>query len=249
MFFADNDDRLALDALERLSATAIEHRADIVIGRVAGEHGRRIPHMFARDCHGLDAARAPLSLLTPHKLFRRALLDANAIRFPEGECRLEDHLFVTPALFAAERISVLATRPVYYWSWRSGSASSRRPAPDAHFASVRELTALVDARTRPGPLRDRYYLHWYRGKALRRLGRVTGHQADPGYRREIHAAARALIAERFPARLDEQLAFSLRLRAALARRDDARGLERLEAFEARSAHVCGCEGSSRTARV
>jgi glycosyltransferase involved in cell wall biosynthesis len=234
VFFADHDDWLESDALERLYAAATEHRADIVIGKVVGHGGRRTPHLSSVDRHGLDAADAPLGLLTPHKLFRRALLEEHAIRFPEGEQRLEDHLFAVPAFFAAARISVLVSHPVYHWVLRTDrrNTSSRRPPADAHFEAVRELLAMVDARTEPGPLRDRYHRHWYRGKVLVRLGRPGGHQRDPAYRAEVYAAARALIVERFPPRLDDGLAFNLRLRARLVRRDDRSGQERLAAFEA-----------------
>jgi poly(ribitol-phosphate) beta-N-acetylglucosaminyltransferase len=230
VFFADHDDWMESDALERLYAAATEHRADIVIGKVVGNGGRRTPHLSRVDRHGLDAAEAPLGLLTPHKLFRRALLEEHGIRFPEGEQRLEDHLFVVPAFFAAERISVLVSHPVYHWLRRDDrqNTSYRRSPPDAHFAAIHELVAMVDARTEPGPVRDRYHRHWYRGKVLLRLGAP---QRDAEYGAQVYAAARALIDECFPPRLDDALAFNLRLRARLVRRDDPSGLERLAAFE------------------
>src|SRR3954447_25032063 len=146
VFFADNDDWLADDALERLYACAVQERADIVVGKVVG-HGRHIPHIFTTDRHGLDAADAPLALLTPHKLFRTALLREHGIRFPEGRRRLEDHLFVVPAYFAAERISVLASHPIYHWVRRDRSASGQRPDVEGHFTTIRELLTIVDERT------------------------------------------------------------------------------------------------------
>ncbi len=232
MFFADNDDWLADDALELLYACAVRHRADIVIGKVVG-HGRHIPHMFTKDRHGLDAADAPLSLLTPHKLFRTAMVREHGIRFPEGRRRLEDHLFVVPAYFAAERISVLAGHPIYHWVRRSRDRGASRQWPDleGHFTSLRELLSIVDERTLPGTVRDRYYLHWYRVKVLKRLGRASGHQADAAHRAEFFDRATRLIQERIPPRLDDQLPFNFRLRALLARRGDLGGLERLRAFE------------------
>jgi poly(ribitol-phosphate) beta-N-acetylglucosaminyltransferase len=231
VFFADHDDWLAPYALQRLYATATEHRADIVIGKVVGHGGRRVPQLSPVDRHGLTAADAPLGLLTPHKLFRRALLERHGLRFPEGEQRLEDHLFIVPALFAAERISVLVSHPIYHWVQRPDrqNASRRRSPPDAHFDAVRELLAMVDERTEPGPVRDRYHRHWYRGKVLLRLGR----RQDPAYEAQVYTAARALIEDCFPPRLDEELAFNLRLRAKLVRRDDRAGLEALAAFESR----------------
>ena len=213
VFFADNDDWLADDALERLYACAVQDRADIVVGKIVG-HGRHIPHIFTKDRHGLDAADAPLALLTPHKLFRTAMLREHGIRFPEGRRRLEDHLFVVPAYFAAERISVLASYPgLYHWVRRGSdrSASRQRPDIEGHFASIRELLTIVDQRTSPGKVRDRYYLHWYRVKVLKRLGRATGHLTDPASRAEFFDHASRLIQERIPPRLDDQLPFNFRL--------------------------------------
>src|SRR3954451_10907129 len=233
VFFADNDDWLADDALERLYACAVQHRADIVVGKVVG-HGRHIPHIFTSDRHGLDATDAPLALLTPHKLFRTAVLREHEIRFPEGRRRLEDHLFVVPAYFAAERISVLASHPIYHWvrRGRHRGASRQRPDIEGHFTSIRELLSIVDERTSPGEVRDRYYLHWYRVKVLKRLGGATGHQTDTAYRAAFFDHAARLIQERIPASLDEQLPFNFRLRARLARRGDLGALERFRAFEA-----------------
>jgi glycosyltransferase involved in cell wall biosynthesis len=241
VFFADHDDWLAPDALRRLYAAAAEHGADIVIGKVVGHGGRRTPHLSAVDRHGLSAADAPLGLLTPHKLFRRALLEHHRLRFPEGEQRLEDHLFTVPAFFAAERISVLVSHPTYHWVRRPDrrNASRRRSPPDAHFDAVRALVALVDERTEPGPVRDRYHRHWYRGKVLLRLGR----RQDPAYEAEVFAAARALIEDCFPPRLDGELAFNLRLRARLVRRGDCDSVEALAAFES------GLRGRARVVKA
>ena len=77
-------------------------------------HGRHPAHLHDRSARP-RCRDAPLALLTPHKLFRTAMLREHGIRFPEGRRRLEDHLFVVPAYFAAERISVLASYPIYHW--------------------------------------------------------------------------------------------------------------------------------------
>src|SRR5829696_1119068 len=114
VFFVDNDDWLVHDALERLHATAVQDRADIVIGKVVG-HRKGVPlRLFQANRHAITFdSDLLLGLLTPHKLFRRRLLDEHGLRFPEGRRRLEDHILVVGAYFAAERISVLADRPAY----------------------------------------------------------------------------------------------------------------------------------------
>src|SRR5215213_7049203 len=165
VFFVDNDDWLERDALERLYATALQDRADIVIGKVVG-HGKRVPlRIFEATRHaiGFDSDLL-LGLLTPAKLFRRRLLDERGVRFPEGRRRLEDHVFVVGAYFAADRISVLADRPVYYWMRREDqdNASYGRFDAEAYYRNVREVLDLVEANTEPGPLRDELLRHWYR---------------------------------------------------------------------------------------
>ena len=50
VYFADNDDWLEPDALERLHAAAVEDAADIVIGKVVG-HGKTVPRELFRESH------------------------------------------------------------------------------------------------------------------------------------------------------------------------------------------------------
>src|SRR5947207_3223167 len=82
-----------------------------------------------------------------------------------------DHALVVPAFFAARRISILADYPCYHWARRpdGGNASRQRPDLAAYFGAVREVLDAVDAQTEPGPLRERLYLRWYRGKVLARF--------------------------------------------------------------------------------
>ena len=157
VYFVDNDDWLERDAVERLHAAAVEDAADIVIGKVVG-HGKRVPReLFRESVRGSAFTPKLLALLTPHKLFRRAMLEANGIRFPEGRVRLEDHLFVVHAYFHARAISVLADRPYYHWALRPDPTAQRlvpRLEPEGYFANVRDVLDLVDAHTEPGPFRD-----------------------------------------------------------------------------------------------
>ncbi len=234
VYFVDNDDWLGEEALERLYAMARADDADIVIGKVVG-HGKRVPpQLFRRNRHALrlDSAKL-LVLLTPHKLFRRSLLDEHGVRFVEGRGRLEDHKFVVEALLRAERISVLADYPCYHWVLRDPqhNASFRQFDAAGYYEDVREVLDIVERHTEPGPLQDELVLHWYRGKMLGRVGGRGWLNRDPAWRRELHAEVRRLAGERFDRRLDAQLPFALRVRARLLRDGTYEDLEALAAVE------------------
>jgi poly(ribitol-phosphate) beta-N-acetylglucosaminyltransferase len=245
VFFADNDDWLVEDALERLHAMALLDRADIVIGKVVG-HGKGVPRrIFAQNLHGVPfESPVLLTLLTPAKLFRRSLLERHGLRFPEGRRRLEDHVFVVDAYFRAERISVLADRPAYHWMRRDGAATASATRFDAqrYFDDVAEVLDLVEARTEPGPWRDELLTHWYRGKMLGRVGGRAWLWRDAEWRRELYEAVRALALERFGEDVHDRLAFNLRLRSRLLRRGEFEALGRLARYERRLRPVVRLRG-------
>ena len=128
--FVDHDDELASDALEHLHAYAKENNSDVVIGK---EVRRRmgwgvLGPTFDKNRPRATLQSAPLvTSMTPHKMFRRRLLNEHQIRFFEGPRRMEDHPFVLEAYFRADVISVLADRPIYYWNRRpdQGNAGAR----------------------------------------------------------------------------------------------------------------------------
>ena len=135
VLYVDNDDYLGEEALERMHATAVRDDADIVIGKVVG-HGKSVPrNLFRRNRTGVDLQwEALIWLLTPHKLFRRAFLDAHDLRFPEGRRRLEDHVFLMQAYFeraahlGARRLPLLPLGPARPRRERVlGASSTRRP--------------------------------------------------------------------------------------------------------------------------
>ena len=248
VLFADNDDWLERDAAERLHATAVQDRADIVIGKVVG-HGKRVPlRLFEANRHAIAFdSDLLLALLTPHKLFRRRFLDEHGLRFPEGRRRLEDHALVVPAYFAAERISVLADRPAYHWMRREEqeNASYERFDAEGYFENVREILEIVEANTAPGPLREELLLHWYRGKMLGRVGGRNWLWRDEDFRRELFEAVRPLALERFGEAYDDRLPYNLRLRARLLRRGDFDALGRMSRFERRITPVVRIRGLER----
>ncbi|NYF16581.1 glycosyltransferase involved in cell wall biosynthesis [Microbacterium sp. AK009] len=224
VFFADQDDRFPPEALERMCDYADRHRSDVVIGRVLGI-GRDIPRaIFARDIPHAHLDVDPLlELLTPHKLFRVAFLRAHGIRFPDGRVRLEDHLFVVAAYFAASVISVLASSPCYYWVKHRGSASSSRIDPVIYFPHLLAVLDLVEANTDPGEVRDRLLRHWYRGKILQRLEGRRVVRYPPEYLAGFLDVVTPIARDRFGPGVEAGLALPFRVRSALlrgGRRDD-----------------------------
>jgi glycosyltransferase involved in cell wall biosynthesis len=236
VFFADNDDRVAADGLERLLAVARLDRADVVVGKVVG-HGKHVAReAFARNLHGVSFRRdlSLLALLAPHKLFRRAFLEEHGLRYPEGRRRLEDHAFVVPALLRARRISRVADHVVYHWIAHGDgvNASYGGFEPKPYFANLEEVLDIVESEVEPGPLRDRVLAHWYRGKMLQRVGGRTWLDRPEPYRRELVDAVRPVALRRFTEAVHEQLDLHLRTRSRLLRAGAWDGLVALSELDA-----------------
>ncbi len=220
IFFLDHDDALGPDALERLYDFATRNGSDVVIGKMAG-HGRWVPaHLFARTRDRVTLWDAPIvEYLTPHKLFRRAFLADHGLRFPEGRRRLEDHVFVLEAYFAASVISVLADPVCYHFYQRPdyGGASTGLTDPGSYYGFVREVLGVVETRTEPGARRDALLQRFARIQILDRLRgpRFLGHPA--GYRASLFGAIQSVVEDHFPPSVDELLAPFQRTQMALVR--------------------------------
>lgn len=230
--FVDQDDRLFPRALEKLCDYADANGSDVIVGKEVGI-GRRLPaRIFRKDVPHATLGTDPLlEMLTPHKMFRTAFLRENGVRFPEGKVRLEDHLFVMQAYFAASTISILASEPCYAWIKQPGSASSSRIDPETYFPHLETVLDVVEAHTEPGRLRDRLLRHWFRGKILKR---VTGHQMvryPAEYRDRLLDVVTPLVQRRFGPGVDAGLGFPNRIRAALLRAGRRDDLLRLAEFE------------------
>jgi glycosyltransferase involved in cell wall biosynthesis len=217
----DHDDWLGAEALERMVDRAERNEADVVMAKEVG-HGFGVPLVAFRE--NVDDARlgvAPLqALLTPHKLFRRSMLDEHGIRFPEGKRRLEDHQFVMHAYFHARRISILADYPCYHWTLRGDRSNATHSRVDwsGYYENLGEILDIVDAHTEPGPLRDRLYGHWYFAKTLHKLrgkrwydGPLSTGSAS------LVDAVEGIVADRFPPRLDPALTVRYRVVARAVR--------------------------------
>src|SRR3712207_4342676 len=219
-----------------MHAMATRDDADVFIGKVVGYGpGKLVPKtLFVENRSGIRLGDWPsiLWLLSPHKLFRRSMLDEHGIRFPEGKRRLEDHPFVMHAYFHARSILVLADYPCYHWMVRDRENASLRPFdPAEYYGGVREVLDLIDEHTEPGELRDKLYTRWLRGKLLGRAGGPPFLKWDEEYRRERYEEIRKLTLERFDEGVDALLPLSWRVRAQLVRRGDYEGLKALAQYE------------------
>jgi glycosyltransferase involved in cell wall biosynthesis len=248
--FVDHDDYLAVDGLQLVHDFAREHGSDVVVAREVGV-GRRIAGlMFLDTVPDARLDRDPLvRLLTPHKVYRKELLDRYGIRFPEGRVRLEDHLFNMQVYFAARKVSILSD-PYYYWTLDEEAAHASRGEIDPHDyfdVALNRILDVVDQHTEPGQVRDRMKSHWMERKVLNSLGGLRMLEYPPDYRRVLFDTVRRLTAERFPEQTDVHLSLSGRARAHLLRAGDLAAMVELAALEADISTtvepgVCGWEG-------
>ncbi|WP_411144794.1 glycosyltransferase family 2 protein [Streptomyces sp. x-80] len=239
--FADDDDWLAPEALERLYRRAVETGADIVCGRMAG-HGRAVPRiLFEKPMSAGDIRRNTilLSSMTVHKLFRKNFLDEHEIRFPEGKVRLEDHMFMLRAYLSTERVATVHDYTCYHWVRHiSGqhNISFGSIDPEEYLGSVARVIEILSEYISDGELRDRFIAHWYSGKVLGQLLGSKFLQNDVEYRERLFAAVRSLVSTHIPARVDSQLHAARRVVSALVRHGRRDLCEKFAAFEAGTTH-------------
>jgi len=237
VFFSDNDDWFGDEALERLYDYAVRNSSDIVIGKMVG-HDRGVPReLFRRNRDRAWFDNAPLQdSLTPHKLFRRAFLDKHELRFPEGKRRLEDHVFVMKAFFAADVISVLADYECYHHIRRADESNAGFDViePVSYYGNVRETVEVVLANTQPGALRDRLLRRFLRVELLDRLQGRRFTALPAAQRRLLFDTARALLLETMADSVDAGLPGRQRLQSTLLRAGDFEALSKLARWPLRN---------------
>jgi glycosyltransferase involved in cell wall biosynthesis len=204
--YLDQDDELAPNALARMVDAARTNGTDIVAGKVTSDF-RNVPHhLFSRSRDRCTIEDAPLiDSLTPHKLFRREFLHANGIRWAEGRRRLEDQLFVTQAYLAPHSTTSIVADEVCYRYLRredNGNAGERHVDPDGYFGNLREVLDVVEARTEPGPLRDRLLARFVRVELMGRLGAGAVAAYPDDYRERMFSVISTLLHDRFPLSVD-----------------------------------------------
>ncbi|KRE43699.1 glycosyltransferase family 2 protein [Knoellia sp. Soil729] len=219
--FLDHDDYLGPRALETAHAYARAHHSDVVVAHEVGV-GRNIGRfMFVDNVPDATFENSPIvRLLTPHKLYRRKLLDRHGIRFPEGKVRLEDHQLTMQAYFAARRVSIYVDHPFYYWTRREDSdhASSMEKDPHEYVeVAVNRVLDIVEQHTEAGTSRDALMSHWLERKLLPIVARPAMLDYALEYRQAMVDAVRQLVLERYPEHTDRHLNFSGRVRVHLLR--------------------------------
>ena len=228
--FVDHDDTLGPEALERLYEHAKRNDADVVLGKMSSTMVR--PRRLFR--HTVDACTIENDELTqsmsPHKMFRRAFVEEHGLRFPEGPWILEDLAFVSAAYLKAERISILADYPVYYWMKRDdgGNNTQHRFNPKHGFwphtrAIVRQFKEATPASDDIDALQNRLLHRLYHVEILSRTREPEILREDPAEQRRRFEAAREVAREEFPAAVREGLPAVSRLRAELLEAGDFDG--------------------------
>ncbi|MFF8423554.1 glycosyltransferase family 2 protein [Streptomyces sp. NPDC016566] len=200
VMFVDTDDHLGDEALERMYEYGVAHKADVIVGKMAGK-GRPVPvELFRRNHPYATVDNAPLiDSLTPHKMLRRSFLERTGLRFPEGRRRLEDHVFITEAYLRADNVSVLSDYVCYYHVKREDAANAgiQRFEPAGYFKNLREALDVVERYTEPGLLRDKLLRRWLRVELVERMSGPRLLALPDDYRRELFREMHALVLERF----------------------------------------------------
>ncbi|MEU1724055.1 glycosyltransferase family 2 protein [Nonomuraea sp. NPDC005692] len=213
VYFLDQTDRLARDALARMHERAIETDADVLIGRLARDYG---PPMvaFERSTARADILRERLmTLLVPQQLYRRAFLEEHELGFAMPGGRLAEQAFVMRAYLHAKVIAVLAEEVCCQLGPRPEAPEED---PRVIVAGLSTLLTDIDTYVGAGRQHDRMYAYWFRSAVLRPL--LTARFADSSVDRGMHfRVVQELVGERFPERIDRYLPVQLRAVAAFVR--------------------------------
>jgi glycosyltransferase involved in cell wall biosynthesis len=157
VFFTGSDDFLGAEALERMVAAGDEYDADLIAGRMVGIGGRFVPwKIFSETNTDVDLYNSDLPFaMSNTKLFRRSLLEAHGIRYPEDLRMGSDQPFTVAAAVHSKRIVVLSDYDYYFAVRRQNSSnitftSSHEVRLQCTRRIMEETASLLD----PGPRRD-----------------------------------------------------------------------------------------------
>jgi glycosyltransferase involved in cell wall biosynthesis len=211
VFFLGADDRLGVEALERLVTAADELDADIVLGRLVGAAGRYVNQAVYADGNRDDINLTDSALpwaLSNTKLFRRSMVEEHGIRFPEELRSGSDQPFTLRAIAVARRIAVRADYKFYYAVRRLDSSNITYRTSLTGF--LHDATAIMETVTEVvmDPVaRERVLLRHFSWELSKLLGErfLT---ADRDQQKDVHEGVRAL-ADRY---MSETIRVSLEAR-------------------------------------
>ncbi|MGW9026217.1 glycosyltransferase family 2 protein [Streptomyces sp. NPDC055722] len=164
VYFIGSDDYLGEEALERMVACADKHGSDVVVGKMVGTNGRYVHQALYKENNpdvGLTDSALPWTLANT-KLFRRELVEAHKLRFPENLPVGSDQPFTIEACVRARKISVVADYTCYY-AVKRGDASNITYRAD-HMARLRctgEIMDFTAGLIEEGPERDAVLLRHF----------------------------------------------------------------------------------------
>ncbi|MET8635214.1 glycosyltransferase [Streptomyces sp. NPDC004074] len=219
VYFIGSDDHLGEEALERMVACADEHGSDVVVGKMVGTNGRYVHQALYKENNpdiGLTDSALPWTLANT-KLFRRELVEAHKLRFPEDLPVGSDQPFTIEACVRARKISVVADYICYY-AVKRGDASNITYRAD-HMARLRCTAEIMDFTAgliEEGPQRDavlRRHFTW----ELAKLVQDDFPALDRALQKDICAGIGKLADAYFTAGIRDAMDVKRRVRIALAR--------------------------------
>ena len=225
VFFADADDRLAPECLRRLVTCAEELGSDVVIPKMVPLAGRGFPTaVYEKTLLDADLVTA-FRTLFPQKLYRRSLLTAHDIWFPEG-IRLDDGNFNAQAYVHAKRISILSDYDYYFLRARKvGRQLSRTERdPVSYTASVVKLLEIVREHVKDPVMADQVVLDLYRRKCLHEYEPRRFSLYDAAIQDAWIAAHKSLVERFITEPMERRLESPFRERSYFIRRGDRAGL-------------------------
>jgi glycosyltransferase involved in cell wall biosynthesis len=220
VLFADHDDVLFPESLERAYRFAKEHRADVLNGKeLRTEEWYWAWGAFERDVpeHPAGDVRSILPM-TPHKLYRRQFLLDHGIRFLEGSRILwADVYFNIDVMVHRPRVATLSSYPVYHWvATGSNSSTSYGKDPTEQWRHIRNVLTHVHRAGLDDASRDWLLTHWYRTRVLSWVGPKMLKRRATTMERGL-PLVQAVVEDLVPASLDEHLGPVDRARAELLR--------------------------------
>jgi len=243
VFFLDADDTIGNQALERIAEAVAGMPADWIAVHQVPVNGRAAVCRVHQPYAEVPRARA-LSTLTVHKVFRRAEIERQQLRFDEGLPSGQDVSFAFSYILNAKRFLMLGGYDYYYLTQHADDPNepthlSRRAKTPAALMEKNErilssmLTALRESDLSESEQREiisrvalpRILMRQRYLKAIVTAGPVAGTQA---LRRLSELLADPLVADLDPAGLEGVTGEHLRMIA----KSDWAGLARLLGWEA-----------------